>query len=98
VSAYILLANWTEHGIKNFGGTVERTTGFFTSLVERHGGSIKEVFWTMGEYDLVAVVEFGDDETAVTALLQVGAHGDVRTKTMRAFDAREMTGIISRVS
>jgi uncharacterized protein with GYD domain len=42
------------------------------------------------------VVEFPDDEAGVAAMLQVGALGNVRTTTIRAFDAEEMTGIIAR--
>jgi uncharacterized protein with GYD domain len=54
------------------------------------------VLWTVGEYDLVTVVEFPEDEAGVAALLQVGSMGNVRTKTLRAFSAQEMEGIIAR--
>jgi uncharacterized protein with GYD domain len=92
---YVSLINWTEHGIKNYRDTVDRAKAF-SALVERSGGSIRELLWTVGTYDLLAVTDFPDDESGVAALLQVSSGGDVRTSTMRAFDSQEMTGIIAR--
>jgi uncharacterized protein with GYD domain len=50
----------------------------------------------MGEYDFIIVAEAPDDETAATLVLRVGAAGNVRSKTMRAFDADQMSDIIAR--
>jgi len=55
-----------------------------------------QLLWTLGEYDQVAVVDFPDDEKAAAVLLQSGALGNVRTTTMKAFDAEQMTAIIQR--
>jgi uncharacterized protein with GYD domain len=49
---------------------------------------------TVGEYGIVAVMEFPDDETATAVFLQVGSVGNVRSNTMRAFNADQMTTII----
>jgi uncharacterized protein with GYD domain len=54
------------------------------------------VLYTVGEYDVVIVVDFPDDETGTAALLQVGALGNVRTNTMRAFNPDEMANVIRR--
>ena len=45
---------------------------------------------------MVTVTDFPDDETATAVLLQVGALGNIRTKTMKAFDAEQMSAIIQR--
>ena len=68
----------------------------FTKLAESMGGRVRESLYTVGEYDIVVVTEFPDDETATAALLRVGSLGNVRTNTMRAFTADEMGGIIGR--
>ena len=44
----------------------------------------------------MAVGDFPDDETATAALLQVGSLGSIRSNTMRAFSADEMTSIIGK--
>ncbi|MET7671852.1 GYD domain-containing protein, partial [Micromonospora luteifusca] len=54
--------------------------------------------WTVGPYDLVAVVEAPDDETATAALLQLGGAGNVRTTTLRAFGREEMDRIVAKAA
>jgi uncharacterized protein with GYD domain len=92
---YVGLGTWTEQGTREFRGAVERSKAF-RGAVEQAGGRVRELVWTMGEYDFVAVLEAPDDETAAVLVLQVAALGNVRTKTMRAFDADQMTEIIAR--
>ena len=92
---YVSLINWTDQGIKNFRDTVHRAEDF-RGLVQGSGGQVRQILWTLGEYDVVGVVDFPDDETATGTLLQLGALGNVRTKTMKAFDAEQMTAIIQR--
>jgi uncharacterized protein with GYD domain len=92
---YVSLINWTGQGIKNFRDTVRRAEDV-RALAEKSGGQIRQMLWTIGEYDLVAVTDFPDDETGTAVLLQIGAGGNVRTKTMKAFDAEQMSAIIQR--
>lgn len=95
MNTYVSLINWTDQGIRNFRDTTKRAEEF-SRLVTDSGGTVRELLWTVGEYDLVCVADFPDDETGVAALLQVGSVGNVRSKTLRAFSADEMTGIIGR--
>jgi uncharacterized protein with GYD domain len=95
VATYVSLINWTDQGIKNFRESPQRAEDF-TRLVERSGGRVRELLWTVGPYDIVSIVEFPDDEAGVAALLQVGSLGNVRSNTLRAFNAGEMSGIIGR--
>jgi uncharacterized protein with GYD domain len=92
---YVSLINWTEQGIRNYKESTSRAEDFI-KLAESMGGRVREVLYTVGEYDIVSVVDFPDDETGTAVLLQVGALGNVRTHTMRAFNADEMTDIIRR--
>jgi len=92
---YVNLINWTDQGIKNFKDSTQRAQDF-TNMVEKVGGHVRELLWTVGEYDLVCVVDFPDDETATATLLQVGALGSIRTKTMRAFNKTQMAKVIER--
>jgi uncharacterized protein with GYD domain len=92
---YVSLIHWTDQGIKNYKDSTSRA-GDFTKLAESAGGRIRELLWTVGEYDLVTVVDFPDDETATATLLQVGALGNVRSNTLRAFNAEEMEAIAAR--
>ena len=92
---YVALVNWTEQGIKEFRDTTERAEEF-SKLIENSGGKVRELVWTVGEYDMVCVADFPDEETGVAALLRVGSLGFIRSKTLRAFGAQEMAGIVAR--
>jgi uncharacterized protein with GYD domain len=92
---YVSLIHWTEQGIKNYKDTMQRLEDF-TKLAESRGGRVRESLYTVGEYDIVTITEFPDDETATAALLQAGSLGNIRTNTMRAFAVDEMSAIIRR--
>ena len=92
---YVSLVNWTEQGVKNFRDTVRRADDY-RGLVEQSGGQVRQLLWTLGEYDLVVVTDFPDDETATAVVLQTVAGGNIRTTTLKAFDAQQMSAIIQR--
>jgi uncharacterized protein with GYD domain len=56
----------------------------------------KDVYWTLGTHDIVALVDAPDDETLAAGLLTVGAQGNIRTTTLRAFSREEMRSVISK--
>jgi uncharacterized protein with GYD domain len=95
MTAYVSLINWTDQGIKNFRDTTQRAADF-SRLVESSGGRVRELLWTVGEYDIVCVIDFPDDETGVATLLRLGSAGNIRSSTLRAFSAEEMAAIIAR--
>jgi uncharacterized protein with GYD domain len=92
---YIALLNFTEHGIKTVKDTVQRADSA-AELAQKHRGSL-QVYWTVGPYDLVAILEVPDDESATAFLLEVGSRGAVRTTTLRAYDREEMSSILGRL-
>jgi uncharacterized protein with GYD domain len=92
---YISLINWTDQGIRNFKESADRATAA-GEIAEKMGGRILETYWTLGPYDVVSIAEFPDDETGEAYLLSIGSQGNVRTTTLRAFDAGEIGRIISR--
>jgi uncharacterized protein with GYD domain len=93
---YVSLLNWTEQGIRAYKDTLDRAQAA-TEVAEQLGGSLKDVYWTVGPYDLVTVTEFPDDETSTAFLLALGAQGNIRTTTLRAFDQDEMASIVGKV-
>jgi uncharacterized protein with GYD domain len=94
--SYIILVNWTDQGIRNVRGTLERT-GDVAKLAEKHGGKLVQTYWTVGPYDVVGIAEAPDDESATAIALELGSAGNVRTTTMRAYDHEEMSGILQRL-
>ena len=93
MSAYIVLANFTEQGIKNVKQTVSRARAA-DQAAQAVGGRFIGVWWTLGTYDLVAIIEAPDDATATRLMLRTAMQGNVRTITMRAFSEDEMANIV----
>ena len=60
------------------------------------GGQLKGIYWTLGTYDIVAITEAPDDETATAMLLKLASLGNVRTTTLRGFDMDEIETIIEK--
>ena len=56
-----------------------------------------QVYWTVGPYDLVCLIEAPDDESATAFLLEVSSTGNIRTTTLRAYDREQMSGILERL-
>ncbi len=92
---YIGLYKFTDQGIKNYAGTTDRAKAA-TEAIEKMGGTLGHLYWTLGDYDVVAILEFPDDETATAFSLKLAAQGNVRTTTLRAFDQAEMEKIIAK--
>jgi uncharacterized protein with GYD domain len=93
--SYITLINWTDQGVKNFKDSVDR----YEAVQQAAGGTgvkFTQIYWTVGHYDMVGIIEAPDDQTLTAALLAAGAQGNIRTTTMRGFDADEMRGVIAK--
>jgi len=93
---YIALCNFTDQGIR----TVEETTRRAEAVkqaAKKLGVDMRETYWTIGPFDLITVVEAPDDESATAFALSVGAAGNVRTQTLRAFSAEELNRILTKL-
>lgn len=95
MATFIALTNFTDQGIRNIKESPDRYEAF-KAMAEKLGVTVKSVFYTVGQYDLMLVVE-GSDEAVTTALLKGGSLGNVRTQTLRAFSVDEMRKIIDKM-
>lgn len=96
MATYIALVNFTDQGICNIKQTTERAKAL-TAAATKLGIKVKEVYWTMGAYDAVLVADAPNDEAITALALSVGALGNIRTQTMRAYSAEEMSKVIAKM-
>ena len=94
---YVTLLNWTDQGIRNYKDTAKRADAF-GAAAQKLGAKLLNIYWTVGPYDAVALVEAPDDETATAALLQLAGVGNVHTTTLRAFGRDEMERILAKAA
>jgi len=93
---FIVLGNWTDQGIRNVKDAPKRIEGT-KRMVEQADGKM-QLYFTLGEYDFVMVVEVPSDEAIMKILLQLGSLGNVRTTTLKAWAESEGKKVISQLS
>ena len=94
---YVVLVNFTDQGIRTAKDTVKRTEGF-RDMAKKFGVTVRDVFWTQGQYDIVAITEAPDEISGTALNMSLCALGNVRTQTLRAFSAAEMKQIIAKMA
>ena len=94
---YIVLASFTGQGIANVKDTLKRAEAA-KGAAKKAGATMKEIYWTLGQYDIVATFEAPDDETMTAVGLNIGKAGNVRTQTLRAFSDAEMKNLLGKVA
>ena len=95
MATFITLVNLTDLGIRNVKESPARLKAV-QALAEELGVTLKSAYYTVGQFDMVTVME-GSDEAVTALLLKIGSAGYVRSQTLRAFAVDEMEGIISRL-
>lgn len=93
--SYICLMRWTQQGISKVKESASRLDAGRQAF-KNLGVEIKDVYLTMGRYDLVAVIE-GPDDAVAQALLALASQGNISTETLRAWkedEYRKITGSV----
>lgn len=93
MTTYVMLANWTDPGMRQVTESPKRLD-LAKSALRDMGGDMKSFYMTMGAYDLVAVYEAPDDAVAARFTLMLGRTGAVRTTTLKAFPEQAYREII----
>lgn len=86
---YVVLYEFTEQGRKNVKETVRRASQVQDEN-QRRGFNIQGLYWTTGQYDLVAIVDAPDEPSMLAGLFNVAEAGNVKSQTLRAFSSAEM--------
>jgi uncharacterized protein with GYD domain len=90
---FVVLGNWTDKGFKNVKDAPSRIKDTHNAVAE--AGGKMQLYYTLGEYDFVMVLEGPDDEAIMKILLWLGSKGNVRTKTLKAWTEDEAAKVIS---
>ena len=94
---YVALITWTDQGVRNYQDTVDRYEAA-SKLMESLGARFTDIYWTLGEYDIVSVIDAPDDATVMASLLAASSLGNIRTKTLRALGPDEMREVLSKTA
>lgn len=96
MATYVVLASFTEKGVHDVKDTVGRSDKF-KEMAKKSGVTVKDMYWTLGPCDIVVICEAPDDESATALSLSVASRGNVKTQTLRAFSAADMSKILAKL-
>ncbi|MGE0224368.1 MAG: GYD domain-containing protein [Acetobacteraceae bacterium] len=94
MSTYVMLANWTDQGLKTIGDGARRVDAA-KKMLEEMGGQFRSLYMTMGEFDMVGVYDAPDDAVAARFTLMLSRIGNVRTTSMKAFPEEAYRQIVN---
>ena len=91
-----------ERGVRRWDGdngpSIEIQSGkILAARQEVMAGELKAFYLTIGQYDAVAIAELPDDAAVAKMALSLGAMGNVRTETLRAFNEAEFRKIVGEL-
>ena len=93
MSTFIALLDYTDQGIRSIRDSPHRADQF-NEMAESAGAKIVAQYWTIGSHDGVLIMDAPTDEVAASILLALGASGNVRTTTLRAYEWADAQGLI----
>lgn len=96
MATFIVLGSFTDQGIKSIRESPKRAEAF-KALAAKSGVKVKEIYWTLGHYDLVTITEAPDVATATALGLAVASLGNVKTETLTAFSPEEFGKILGKM-
>ncbi len=97
MATYILLGSFTDQGIRNIKDTTKRAEAV-RAMGKKAGVTVKDVYWTLGQYDVAAILDAPDEAAATSLALSIGAQGNVRTQLLRAFTEKEIGPILGKIA
>jgi len=95
MAKFVILGNWTAQGIKSARETTQRAKAAQEAAAKR-GGKL-DIWWTMGRYDIVGVLDVPNAEAALGFLVSLGMQGNIETETLPAWSASELDEVLKTV-
>lgn len=96
MATYIALCKFTDQGIRSVKETTKRADAV-KEAASKFGAKMTQIYWTLGKYDLVTLIEAPDDAAAAAFGLAISSAGNIRLQTLRAFSKEEMGPILGKL-
>ena len=93
---YVVLAEFTDQGIRTIKDTAQRANKA-AEIARSFGCEMKQIYWTLGQYDIVTIVEAQDESNFMAFGLALGSAGNIRTHTLRAFNKDEVSAMLGKL-
>jgi len=96
VAHFVILANFTEQGIRGIKDTTKRAKAF-RDAGKAMNVTVKDIYWTMGKFDIVVTMEAPKDEDVAALMMKMGSLGNLKSQTLRAFVDNEVEQLTAKI-
>lgn len=96
MATYIVVGNFTDQGIRGVRDTTKRAAAV-KEAAKKAGVTMKEIYWTMGQFDVIGIFDAPDEASMSAVALAIGAAGNVRGQTLRAYTRDEMDAVLKKM-
>jgi uncharacterized protein with GYD domain len=96
MSTYIGLLNFTDKGIQSVKESPKRAAAA-KEMAGRYGVTMKDIYWTLGGVDIVCILDAPDDASVTAFNLAIAQQGNVRSQTLKAFNAAEVEKVLAKL-
>ena len=93
---YVVLGQFTDQGIRGVKDTTKRAKNF-RETAKSMNVTVKDIYWTLGLYDVIVTIETPDDETATSFMMKIGSLGNLKSQTLRAFSESEAASLVAKL-
>lgn len=93
--SFIIFGRFTQLGIAKVRNVTECMLEMRV-LVEAVGGEVTDVYYTLGNYDFVALIEAPDPNSMLKAMMDIAQIGTMRTETMIAVSPDEVSRLVKK--
>jgi uncharacterized protein with GYD domain len=96
MATYVVLAQFTDQGIRAVKNSAQRA-GLAAEMAKSFGCEMREIYWTVGQYDIVTLIDAPDEQSFAAFGYALGSAGNIRTQTLRAFTKDEFGAILGKL-
>jgi uncharacterized protein with GYD domain len=96
MAGYICLMKWTQQGAASIKESPQRISQG-KALAEKLGMQVVGVWVTMGQYDMIGIVDSPNEEAISQWALTLSGMGNITTQSMRALSEGEFAQIVSKL-
>lgn len=96
MAVFLIMGKFTQQGIAHLKQTTQRSDRF-REIAAKFNVRVRDIFWLLGEYDVVNIVEAEDEQAVAALMFELGTWGNVTTTTFRAYTKEEMLRIFEKM-
>ncbi len=96
MAAYVILSSFTDQGVKGIKETTKRAK-VFRDVASQMGVTIKDIYWTLGQYDVIVTLESSKEENVAALMMKMGSVGNLKSQTLRAFTDSEVSAMVTKI-